>query len=128
MISKFFPHDFWKSLTAKTARSRCHWQYCISLNQEQREAYKPSLHWGWVQLENASSPVISARQGQSHCSEHIANFSNWAHIWWRPRKIYHLHMSVIEKYGWNVNVKVKGFLWENIISDLGISCFKTLSE
>ena len=44
---------------ASTARLRCIIQYCIPLKQEQRKAYKPSLHRGRVHPESASSRVIS---------------------------------------------------------------------
>ena len=63
----------------------CHEQYCIILEQEQRKAYKPSLHWGRVHPESASGPVITIKWCQGCLSEAIALFSYQAHIWSRPR-------------------------------------------
>ena len=66
-----------------SARPCCHRQYCIFFKQGRRKYYKPTLHW--VHPESASSPVISAIQGNSHRSEAIANCSDWGHFGWSPR-------------------------------------------
>ena len=37
----------------------CHRQYLILLNQEQKKAYKPSLHLGRVHPESANTSVVT---------------------------------------------------------------------
>ena len=39
-----------------------HRQYCILLEQEQRKAYKPSLHWGRVHPDSTRSPVVTTSE------------------------------------------------------------------
>ena len=63
----------------------CPRQYCIPLEQEQRKAYNTSLHWRRVHPESASSTEITEQWHQECLSEPIANFSDWAHIWWSLR-------------------------------------------
>ena len=69
-----------------TACPCCHRQYCIFFKQGQRKAYKPTLHWGRVHPELASSSVIIDKWRPRCLSKAIAPFSDPAHIWLSLRK------------------------------------------
>ena len=68
-----------------TVHLRCHRQYCILLEQEQRKDYNPSLHWVRVHPKSASSPVTTDKWCQECLAEPIGNFPNWACVWWSLR-------------------------------------------
>ena len=66
---------------------------------KQKIAYNPSLTWGQVHPKSASSPGITVKQTQSIRSKAIAHFFDWAHIWWKPRNMFHLHLGEIKLDG-----------------------------
>ena len=68
-----------------TASRRCDWQYFNPIEQEQRIASNPSLHWGQVHPESGSSPVITDKWRQECLSVGIAHFSYPIYILSRSR-------------------------------------------
>ena len=68
-----------------TASHRCHWQYWIPLENEQRRAYKSSLPFGTSSPGFGSSPVVINERRQGWPSEGNANFSDPVYILSRLR-------------------------------------------
>ena len=86
--------NFWTWCSGTTAFPRCYRQYWIPLEQEQREAHKPSLHWGQVHPDSGSSPVVINKWHQGWLSKAIANFSDPIWILSRSNKIWHVNIGV----------------------------------
>ena len=82
----------WNGLKSLTASHRSDWQYCNPLEQEQKKAYKPSLHWGWVHPESGSTPVIINKWHQGCHVEGITHFSNTVI---RRIKMWQLHLGLM---------------------------------